>query len=110
MRVLIAVAFVFSAGTVQAQAYKCVVDGRTTYQDAPCANARSRAVDTSPSSEGVTGLKRDADRMAVKEARAQAEERNQAAREKAAKRQKQFDDMRNFNKDWARATLRSKSK
>ena len=74
-------ALLLTASAAHAQAYKCVVDGRTTYQAAPCTNAPGRAVDTSPSSSGVTGLKQDADRMAAKEAKAT----QQAARARKAK-------------------------
>lgn len=52
-----------------AQTFKCVVDGHTTYQDAPCANGVETPVDDSPAAAGITGLRKDADRMAVKEAR-----------------------------------------
>lgn len=72
MRLILAVVLL-SASLAHAQAYKCVVAGQTHYQDAPCAGVDSRAVDTSPSSSGVTGLKRDAERMAVKEKQAAAQ-------------------------------------
>jgi hypothetical protein len=90
-----------------AQVYKCVVNGTTHYQDAPCAGVPSRPVDTT-SSSGVTGLKRDADRMAVQERQAASAAQNEAAQAAAAKRKAMFDEMRNFNKEWSRATLRSK--
>lgn len=82
---ILSMPILLGANPVNAQAFKCVVNGSTTYQDAPCASAPSRAVDTSPSSDGVTGLKQDAERLAVQE-RAEAKERAQLARE--AKRNK----------------------
>lgn len=71
-----------------AQVYKCTVDGKVVYQDGPCASGAGRVVDTRPSSEGVTGLRADADRMAAKERAQRAENQRLAAEELAAKERK----------------------
>lgn len=56
-----------------AQAYKCQEAGKWTYQAVPCSNVPSQAVNVSPSSAGVTGLKAEADRMAIREEQQRAD-------------------------------------
>ena len=65
MKLLIAVGMLV-AGQVSAQVYRCENNGRVEYSESPCASG-GRQVDTRPSSEGVTGLKRDAALAAAKE-------------------------------------------
>lgn len=50
-----------------AQTYKCQVNGKWEYQPYPCTNAPSQAVDTRPSTKGMTGLRTDANRIATQE-------------------------------------------
>jgi len=40
-----------------AQAYKCQVGGKWTYQQSPCVQAPSKAVDVRPASSGIAGVK-----------------------------------------------------
>lgn len=68
MHRLLILPFLLVFSGANAQAYKCVVDGKTTYQSSPCAGAGS-TVDTRPASEGVTGLRKDADSLAAREKR-----------------------------------------
>jgi hypothetical protein len=65
MKLLIAVGLLV-AGQASAQVYRCESGGRVEYSESPCA-VGGRQVDTRPSSEGVTGLKRDAALVAGRE-------------------------------------------
>lgn len=62
-----------------AQVYRCTVEGKAVYQDGPCASGTGRMVDTRPSSEGVTGLRADADREAARQGRIAADKQAKAA-------------------------------
>ena len=98
---MFALVALLAALPAQGQVFKCVVNGKATYQDGPCASGTERPVDATPAASGITGLRQDADRMAAREA--------QEARERAtAEAQRKKFDVRKFNEGWARAILRPK--
>lgn len=76
----------------RAQAYRCQEGGKTVYQATPCSGGK--AIDTRPSSEGVSGMRQDADRIAAKEAQQAAAEKK-VADDKAAKAERRKEAIRN---------------